>query len=258
MTVGIEEDKLVKQVVSAEEVEHNIEYLEGILHWIEDNCERLSCRAALKIRRDRRNQLEKALGKSFVDTILIASEPGNVLYSDDMWLRYFSKNDDLIKRFFEGTEFNVEGVWTQAVLIHCLNNGFLDRNNCNKIVVKLVCSHYYFTSIDADVLIEAARQSNWIPIEPFKTVSVMLSGKNCDENSVVDLLLDFFFKLWKLQVSIALRDYLVFSLLDVITDGRNQNEVLNRLVFRVRKRFSILPLVREIISLVELWKKLSE
>ncbi|MGD2248289.1 MAG: hypothetical protein PVF58_07760 [Candidatus Methanofastidiosia archaeon] len=258
MTVGVEGDNLVKQVVSSGEVERNIEYMEGVLQWIKDNCEILPCKEALKIRRDKREELENSLGKSFFDTILIAGEPENMLYSDDALLRYFAKNDEHIRQLFGGTEFNVDGVWTQAVLMHCLNNSFLDRDSYSKMIVRLVCSHYYFTSIDADVLIEAARQSNWIPIEPFKTVSGILSRKNCDESSIMNLVLNFFFKLWKQQIPVALRNYLVLSLLDNITDGKNQDEILDRLVFLVRKRFSILPLSKRIISLVKLWKKLSE
>jgi len=50
------------------------------------------------------------IGPLFVDTLLIASEPGNLLYSDDERLRSFAK-----------TEFKVDGVWTQTVLMHCLN-----------------------------------------------------------------------------------------------------------------------------------------
>jgi len=264
MTIGIEGDNLVRQVTSAEEVECSVEYLKGVLQWIEDNCKILSCRAALEIRRDKREQLEEVLGESFFHTMLIAGEPGNVLYSDDVWLRYFAKNDERLRQLYEGTEFNVDGVWTQVVLMHCLNNRYLDRDKYNKMVFRLACSHYYFTSIDADILIEAARQSNWIPSEPFKTVSGILGGEDCDENSVIDLSANFLFKLWRQQIPIALYDYLVLELLDVITDGRNRNAILDNLIFHVTRRFSfriggqflVLPSAKRIISLIGLWKKM--
>jgi hypothetical protein len=245
-------------VVSAGEVERNIEYMEGVLQWIKDNCEILPSKEALKIRRDKREEFEDFLGKSFVDTILVAGEHGNVLYSDDLRLRYFAKNDERLRQLFEGTEFNIDGVWTQAVLMYCLNNGFLDRDSYNKMIVKLVCSHYYFTDIDADVLIEAARQSDWIPSEPFKTVLGILGGKMHSENSAIDISVNFFFELWRQQIPSALRDYLVISLLDVITTGRNQGTVLGKLSLLVRRRSPMLLLTRRIISLAELWKKLSD
>lgn len=260
MTIGVEGENLVKQMVSAGEVEHNIEYMEGVLQWIKDNCEILPSKAALKIRRDKREKLENTFGKSFIDTILIGGEPGKMLYSDDILLRRFAKNDEQLQNFFKGTEleFNVDGVWTQVVLIYCLKNGFLDRNSYNKMIVKLVCSHYYFTSIDLGVLIEAVRQSNWEPSELFKTALRVLSGEDCDENSVIDLSVNFLFELWKEPISSASRDYLVLSLLDSVTTGRNQNEVLDRLLFCMRKKFSVLPLVERVVSLVRLWKELSE
>ncbi|KYK33744.1 MAG: hypothetical protein AYK18_14685 [Theionarchaea archaeon DG-70] len=263
ITVGIEGDNLVKQVVSAEDVERSIKHFEGALQWIEDNCEIVPYKAALKIRRDKKEQLEEILGESFVDTVLVAGEPGNVFYSDDMLLRHFAKSDDWFRKYFEETEFNVDGVWTQAVLMYCLNSGFLERDSYNKMIVRLVCSHYYFTSIDADVLIEAARQSNWIPSEPFKTVSGILK-KTHDENSAINVSADFFFDLWRQQVPVALRNYLVLEILDVITDGRNKNAILDDLIFHVKRRFSfhvgrrflVLPVVRRVISLIDLWKKM--
>lgn len=180
-----------------------------------------------------------------------------MLYSDDMLLRHVAGSDDWFGKYFKGTEFNFDGVWTQTVLMHCLKNGFLDKDSYSKMIVKLVCSHYYFTSIDADVLIEAARQSNWIPSEPFKTVSEMLK-KTHDENSTINISIDFFFKLWKQQIPPELRDYLVFNLLSVVADRKNQKEILDRLVFQMRNRFSVFPLVEKVALLADLLKKMSE
>lgn len=263
ITVGIEGENLVKQVVNTEDVERSIKHFEGALQWIEDNCEIVPYKAALKIRRDKKEQLEEILGESFVDTVLVAREPGNVFCSDDMLLRHFAKSDDWFGKYFEETEFNVDGVWTQAILMHCLNNGFLERDSYNKMIVRLACSHYYFTSIDANILIEAARQSNWVPSEPFRTVSGILK-KIHDENLTINVSVDFFFDLWRPQIPVALRDYLVLELLDVITDGRNKNAILDKLIFYVRRQFSffiegrylVLPLARRIISLIKLWKKM--
>ena len=38
------------------------------------------------------------------------------------------------------------------------------------MTIKLVCSHYYHTTFDADLLIEAAKLSAWRPSEPYSTL----------------------------------------------------------------------------------------
>ena len=246
LTVGMEKNKFVKQLISAEDVKRSIGFFKDVLQWIENNCDIIPCKAALNIQRDKKEQLEKYFGRSFIDTILIASEPRNVLYSDDERLRSFAKG-----------EFNVEGIWTQVLLMHCLSNSVLDRDNYNKMVVMLALSYYYFTSIDADVLIEAATQSNWMPTEGYKTVLRMLEGKKCDESSVLNISTDFFFSLWKQPIPVEKRDYLVLDLFDVITAGRDRKAVLNKLMSYVSTRFSSLPLAKNrIASLIDIWERM--
>ena len=49
---------------------------------------------------------------------IIASQPGYLLLSDDEQLRLYAKtgfNSDT------GIDFDIDGVWTQVVLEHCVN-----------------------------------------------------------------------------------------------------------------------------------------
>lgn len=246
MTIGKEGDKFVKQEVSPEDVRRSIEYLENILHWIESNCDILPCKAALDINRARRYELEEMLGPSFIDTVLIATEPEYLLYSDDVRLRSFAK-----------AEFNVDGVWTQPILIHCLDFNGLEKSKYNEMIVRLISSNYYYLSIDADVLIEAARRSNWIPSAPFTTVLKVMKANSSDEVSSLNVGTNFLYELWRQPILPQRRDYLILSLLDAITDGRNRRLVLDRLVSNVNRLFILLPLAaRQIISLINTWKQM--
>lgn len=246
MIIGKEGDKFVKQEVSPEDVKRSIEYFENILHWIESNCDILPCKAALDINKARRHELEEMIGTSFIDTVLIATEPEHLLYSDDERLRSFAK-----------TEFNVDGVWTQPILMHCLDFNGLEKSKYNEMIVRLVNSNYYYLSIDADVLIEAARQSSWIPSAPFTTVLQILKAPSSDEVSALNVGTIFLYELWRQPILPQRRDYLILSLLDAITDGRNRRLVLDRLVSNVNRRFILLPLAaRQIVSLINTWKQM--
>ncbi|MCC5669986.1 hypothetical protein LC653_40850 [Nostoc sp. CHAB 5784] len=109
-----------------ESVKSFADYLEKIIYWINANCEILPCNAALDIPRDERLELEELIGTSFSDTILIASDPGNLLYSDDWTLRQVAK-----------AKFDIDGVWTQLVLMHCRNINILEKDNYNEMIIKL-------------------------------------------------------------------------------------------------------------------------
>ena len=170
----------------------------------------------MHIKRTRKKELEETIGKAFVDTILIASEPGRILYSDDERLRTLAK-----------AEHNIDGVWTQVLLRNCVNNNLLEKERYCEIVIKLVCAHYYHTSINADILIEAAKQADWSPSEPYMTVVKVLRGGSADEDSALSVGTNFLFELWKQDIwkqQPEHRDALIQSLFKTITTARNQRE----------------------------------
>ena len=58
------------------------------------------------------------------------TQPGHLLLSDDERLRFYAKtnfNSDA------GTNFQIDGVWTQVVLEHCLNLNVLDKAQYDKM-----------------------------------------------------------------------------------------------------------------------------
>ena len=108
----------------------------------------------------------------FLDTVLLASQPGYLLYSDDGRLRHYAKtslNSDA------GTNFQIDGVWTQVLLEHCVKKNLLDRVDYDEMTIKLVCSRYYHTMFDADLLLEIAKRANWKLSEPYNSFVLALS-----------------------------------------------------------------------------------
>jgi len=118
-----EREQFFRQEISSEEVEKSREYLQQIIDWTKDNCEVLPCNRALELKKDYKEKLDRLIGESFVDTALIASEKGNLLFSDDERYRSFMK-----------VEFNVDGVWTQALLLHSLQSNKIDKTAYNNLI----------------------------------------------------------------------------------------------------------------------------
>ena len=246
MVIGKEGDKFVRQEISAEDIKRNLEYLENILKWTNSSCEIIPCKAALTVKRNQRQQLEKMIGSSSIETILIASEAGSLLYTDDERLRSLARS-----------EFKVNGVWTQVLLMKCLNDGTLDRGKYDECVIQLVSLDYRHTSIDALVLLEAARHSGWTPKPPFTPVLRVLGGQYSNEGSALIVGTKFIYELFKQTMLTQQRDQLILTLLDTITSKRTPRVVLSRLKKGLERRFYLIPLsLKQVLAVIETWEKM--
>jgi hypothetical protein len=216
------------------------------LEWTKDNCNVLPCNRALQLNRRYKDELDRLIGRSFVDTALIASEKGNLLFSDDERYRSFMK-----------VEFNVDGVWTQALLLYALHINKIDKSTYNNLIIKLAWGNYKHTSIDSSTLIEAARQSNWEPKTPYTGVLKVLNGNNSDLIPAVVVGSNFIFELWLNPVISEKRGYLLLKLFDQPTYARDRRVTLHKLISHLKNKFALLPLAeREIIKVIEIWQRL--
>ena len=151
MIVGKKGNQYIKQIIKPEETKQGIEYLKNIIHWIRENCEIGQDPVMSQMNQLRRRELNDMLQQHFLDTVLLASQPGHLLFSDDGRLRHYAKtnlNSDA------GTNFQIDGVWTQVLLEHCVKQNFLDKDDYDEMTIKLVCSRYYHTMFGADLLLE--------------------------------------------------------------------------------------------------------
>lgn len=251
MGVGKQEDQYVKAAINPEEVRQSIEYLEDILKWIKENCEVHPCTAALEINQLRKQELDEMFQPFFIDALLIASQPGYLLLSDDEPLRSYAKthfNRDA------GTNFHIDGVWTQIVLEHCVNKNFLSKIEYDEMTIKLVCFHYYHTVFNADLLIEVAKQSDWQPAEPYSSLVQALGDQKANLASALNVAADFLFKLWTEPILHGRSEYLTQALLDGLTSARRTQTVLNQLTDRIQGRFTLyLPAEEEILAQIEVY-----
>ena len=248
MTVGKEGDRYVRYMINPEDTRRSIEDLKGIVKWIRENCEVLPCTPALQMNLLRKRELDDLFQPSFIDTLLIASQPGYLLFSDDEQLRRYAKtgfNSDT------GIDFDIDGVWTQVVLEHCVNRNLLDRTEYNKMTIKLVCSNYYYTEFNADVLMEAARQSDWKPSEPYNRLVQALGGQRVNLAFALNVTTEFLFQLWTQSIVHSGSIDLTHALLDGFTFKRRPQAVLMELADRIHHRFKYHLLAkRDVLSLI--------
>ena len=249
MRLGKKDDQYVKCIITPEAAVQSIEYLEGIMKWIDENCDVLPCSPALNMNQLRKRALDDTFQAAFVDSLLIASEPGNLLLSDDELLRSYGKTN---LKTDAGISYPVDSVWTQVLLHHCLDRELLEKSEYDRMTIKLICANYYHTFFDADLLMEAAKQSAWRPSEPYSTLVKTLGDQKTDLLSALNVAVDFLYKLWLEPIGRSQQEYLTLGLLGALTFGRGTREILNPLADGIRRRFTLLPFAEQaILSLIQ-------
>ena len=185
------------------------------------------------------------LQQHFLDTVLLATQPEHLLFSDDGRLRHYAKttlNSDA------GTNFQIEGVWTQVLLEHCVNQNLLDKADYDEMTIKLVCSHYYHSRFDADLLMEVVKRSNWKLSEPYNSFVLALGEERMNGHSALDVAVDFLFKLWEESILFRQKEFLTLGLLTGLTYGRDAHKVLNRLEYLIQNKHRLfLPVENSIL-----------
>ncbi len=98
---------------------------------------------------ERRDLLEKILGRCGLESALLALSPGHIWWTDDLAAGEVAKS-----------ELGVERVWTQALVEHLANLGLIDRTVADEAYAKLVGFDYQSTHFTGAAMVAALRLSN--------------------------------------------------------------------------------------------------
>ncbi|MBD2180337.1 hypothetical protein H6S82_01720 [Planktothrix sp. FACHB-1355] len=242
-TYGIVNEKRIIQKFSSEEVSQQRAYFEQIIGWVRNNCYILPCWRALDISKDKRNQLNELIGTAFVDTVLIAGEPGHILYSDDQVLRWYAR-----------VESGVAGVWTQVILNYCLQQKGIDEAVHRSATLQLILLGYNYTVVDADILMEGAKQAKLEIKRSYTAVLKVLADRRISSDYIAFVAAEFICKLWVEFNVPFLRDNLILELLKFIVSGRSQRQIIPKLASCIDKRLALMPIAKnQIFHLIEIW-----
>ena len=254
MSIEKQGNRYVRHMINPEDVKRSVERLKGLVKWIRENCDVLPCTPALQMNQLRKRKLDEAFHPIFLDTLLIATQPGHLLLSDDERLRAYAKtkfNSDA------GTNFQIDGVWTQVVLEHCLNLNVLDKAQYDKMIIQLVCSNYYHTEFDTDVLMEALKQANWNLAEPYNSLVQTLREQKMSLQEALNVSVDFLFKIWEEPIPYSQLKFVTLGLLAGLTSGRNTRKVLNQLECLIQNKHTLfLPVENRIIRQIQEYEQI--
>lgn len=121
---------------------------EEYMHCVEENVKVVPVPQLATLKTERRDLLEKILGRYGLESAFLALSPGHVWWTDDFVAGEVAKS-----------ELGVERIWTQALLEHSANLGLMDRAVVDEAYAKLVGFNYQSTHFTGAVMIAALRVS---------------------------------------------------------------------------------------------------
>lgn len=244
-TIFKEEGQYYKNEITPEQIEYEKKYLQRMLEFITGTCKIISLEPSAIEDFTQYNKMKTILGKTSIDTLLLAKQMNGYLYTDDAALRSLCKQ-----------EFKIEGIWTQNLLSILKNELLTTKNMYNKFIIKLSLLNYKHTSINAANLIDAAKQSDWMPKYPFTKILETLSGGQSDELSASIVAADFIFELWKQIVSNEKRNAILDLLLSNLSKNRNTSRALDNFEVNLSIKLKLIPIwLDEILNLILFWRR---
>jgi predicted Zn-dependent protease len=166
------------QDVTQEQVAFQINFLNSIDAWFKRYAKVDSSGKELALQWKQRDGLNEILGASFVDSLLVASQKGYVLVSDDCQLRMLGRN-----------EFGIRSVWTGNLIVHLNQLGIVSTDKVENFFIQAIASRYRHVPISPQLLLRAVKNSGWMVDE--KSAPVI--------DSLKDPVKDSFFKTRILQ-----------------------------------------------------------
>lgn len=243
MTLGIDNDQLVRHERSADDVERTAAHFESLVTFLRTRCRvrGVSPDVAEKTRLE--PELRAAIGNAFVDTALVAMDSGTMM------------SDDFRFRFIALGKFGVRSVCSVSLLLELANRGVLARSTYNDACAKLLELKYRTVSTSPDTLLAAARLDGWSSGRFFTAVARSLEGPSVEEGSALTVAARFVRELSFTQVLDQVRTTLLFALLDALIVGRNPRGVIQRFEALVNQVLHLHPLAaRDVAGIVAGWR----
>jgi tetratricopeptide (TPR) repeat protein len=132
-----------------EEIEKQKAAFEEFMQCVERNVSVIAVPQLATLTLERRELLEKILGRYGLESALLALSPGYIWWTDDFAAGEVAKS-----------ELGVERVWTQALLEHTANLGLMDRAAVDEAYARLVGLNYDSTHFTGAVMVAALRVSS--------------------------------------------------------------------------------------------------
>lgn len=230
LSVALHEGHLVRIEITAADLKAIRERYESLAAWLKTHCAILAVVPAMAEKHAAEAKIASLVGESFWDSMLIASEPGRTLLSDDLALR----------RLYSGIAARAS-VCSPLLLLTEADAGRLSADRYGDCIAGLITSGYRHISTDARVLHAAAKAEQWRPQGRLLRVLDTLKGPETEPRSAALVAAQFFRLVWFDVVIPQQRETLWMAVLDALCTGRPAASVLPPFKALLPGLFALLP-----------------
>jgi tetratricopeptide (TPR) repeat protein len=168
---------------------------------------------------DKREALVKFFGSYGAESILLASDPDYVLWTDD-----------LIQAQTAAQEFGSRRVWTQLVLGVLTDAGLLSSDEYSEASARLIGMTFVATLFDSSTVLAAFRLTEWSVREgPAAEILKIFSDPNADLEPILRIYIEFTIRLYREPVDPELRCSVTQTFLDTFASRPEAMSLLQNL-----------------------------
>jgi tetratricopeptide (TPR) repeat protein len=243
-TVGKFRGQYFREEITPESVQNGIKYYTNLIAWLESNLKVLPSLPDLEVDSSEKKYLEDILGRSFLDSILIAKKEKLLLLSDDQRLREVALN-----------EHRVAGLGTHDISAFLHSLEIITRKEFDTIAGALINIHYKEIPVNANVLWDAAEKTVFQTKHPLTSALDSITHVVSNENSSIAVAAEFLREFY-LQMELPQeREKIVGYVLNLLCKGRQTKLVLKKLRTEVNIKFDLLrPQQEHILQLIDAWQ----
>lgn len=189
---------------SEDGMKDNDDALASLLQTVLRVSEIRGCPEIAEIDPDKRDHLISIFGQHGVESMLLARQPGYALWSDDIAVGVFASS-----------EFSVSRVWTQVVVEHGVNQGYVALDEYLIVSAKLLGLDYKATTFNPFVLAKAGSMSNWNPEKwPMNKVLEQIVNPSMQHHQVIMFVAFMLIALYKEASMIETRQAVLIKILE--------------------------------------------
>ncbi|HSX36223.1 MAG TPA: DUF4365 domain-containing protein [Patescibacteria group bacterium] len=249
MTLYKSGGKYIRQEVTAKEQRQRLSLIKKFSKWVDANTivsaisqDQLDIVIEKSVDYDK---LKDLINGAQLDAIKLSIGRNRILFSDDVGLRSLSTNT-----------FGTNGIWTQALLAHQLEQGHITINDYDAHTVSLIQNNYHYVSISAAILMSAAKTAKWQAQEPLLSVLRSLSRPETTIESIAMVTSEFLYELYK-QTTLTDKGLVLQQLLKETTRHHDADAFILLLQVGIRARFKLLPQQqKDINDVIASWQSL--
>jgi tetratricopeptide (TPR) repeat protein len=205
------------------------ESLRTLIETIEKSCKIVPGLELAAVEKQNREFMIRGFGQYGAESLVIASQAGNLLWTDDM-----------IVAAYGGMRFGTRRVWSQMVLQWLAQAGAIPDTEFFKATAKLVGWRYYFTTISTASLVEAAKLADWqITRRPLTECLEFFGYENADLTALFNLALGFLASVYLDCQIPELRNAITISVIERLWSRTNGKQAVEALIRMIPVRFGL-------------------